>query len=113
MKLHTSSTQQKIAKNTQKVERVTMLIRVIIIQKTIGRNCPIQKIALLQEDDTRTCDASKHHLSSLSSFSLVYHLKAASCLPAMFLVTQKSKLTRRAIRMKVDKYWSVASLSSR
>ena len=104
MKLRIRRKRQKIARKTQKVDKVKMLMSTIDSQKRMGKNCPIQKTMTLQAEAYRTWDDSKHHFSVLSSPILVYQRRAASSRPAMFLVTQKSKLTNMAMTKKVDRY---------
>lgn len=108
-----SRTQQKRARKTQKTERVTRLMSRMESQKRIGMNWPSQKTSTLIVAGTLFCADSKHHFSSLSSLRREYHLKAASCLPAMFLVFQKSALRRMLMMMKVERYWLVAILKMR
>ncbi len=95
------STQQNIAKNVQNRLRVTRLTRKMESQKRKGTNCPIQNTTTLSEEGTLVWDDSKHHFSWLSVVSLVYHLRAASCLPAIFFVTQKSAASKKVVTMKV------------
>ncbi len=81
-----------------------ILINVIANQKRIGMKLPNQKTNELQAEATLTFDDSKHHFYIFASPIFVYHLKATNSLPAMFFVTQKSKLRSNTITIKVERY---------
>jgi len=61
MKLAPMRTKQKIAKNTQKADKVTTLMNTIESQKNIVINCPTQNTKTLKDEGTLTCEDSKHH----------------------------------------------------
>ena len=112
-KLQISRTSQKMAKNIQKVDRVITLMKTMTSQNKMAKSWLNQKTMVLHIAGYLFCEDSKHQVSLLCSSSLLYHLRAASWRPAMFLVTQKSILKRMHVKIKVDRYWSVSSLNMR
>ena len=52
-KLQMRRTRQKMARKTQKVDRVIMLMKVIASQKTRAISCPIQNTKTLQDEASR------------------------------------------------------------